>query len=276
MIKPTTSQEITILPKPIETPLTQIPDFGWIKCENSQHTQSVKYRLVYSRIIQGMTDAKIHKGSCLIEASAGSTGVALAWAGKKLGHPVEIHSYDMPNPKYDTIRELGAKLVLWPQSTPFEDIMLQIKCKSKLPTYWHLNQYNRKMLTNAYRDYGREIYCQMCHCKERPDVFFAPVGTGGIIHGIGEYLKLYYPDMQIIAFEPEEGSSIHGMRNADIIQLGEYDPYDRSFPNDRIFIKDNIEMTQENNLKLGLGSQLMLEYSKQIHASKKILMIAVD
>jgi len=45
---------------------------------------------------------------------------------------------------------------------------------------------------------------------ERIDAFVAGVGTGGTITGVGQVLKKKYPQVQIVAVEPEESPVLSG------------------------------------------------------------------
>ena len=46
-------------------------------------------------------------------------------------------------------------------------------------------------------------------CREKIHAIFIPIGGGGLISGIGAYIKMVRPDIKIIGVESDESASMH-------------------------------------------------------------------
>jgi cysteine synthase len=248
-------------------------DFGFAKVESLQVTSSVKYRMVYHRLTQAIKDGEIKKDTRLVEASAGSTGVALAYAGKQLGLPVDIHTFEGESPKYDMIKSYGAQLRQWPKETKMKAILQYIKSFCIHKNGWHLNQFNKEHLRDAYQNLGEEIIEQFNSLEKVPEHFLCPVGTGGIIHGVGNVLKQHWPKLKVLSFEPSHGSSLDGMRNTDDMNLGEDDPFDQQYPDRRYFLEDD-SVDVPSHKHLGRNSQLIISRAQKENINSALLLAA--
>ncbi len=223
------------LPAPHRTPLVQ-QDSVWLKPEGIQRSGSVKYRLVYANLIEAISAGAIHPQTTLTELTAGSTGAALAYAGACLGVGVVLHVYGGGSPEmYARLRRCGADLITHPQATPISTLLNRHNLWAANGV-WHLNQYDRDKTIRAYQGFGEEIVQQFKTTGRRPQRLVCAVGTGGLLQGLGSYLRQVWPDLSIVAVEPEPDSSIPGMRNTDVAHLGPQDPYDTGFPDERLIV----------------------------------------
>lgn len=226
---------VPALLRPVQTPLIW-EDGLWIKLEEAQRSGSAKYRLVAAKVGAALERGTLRSGMTLIEATAGSTGVALATLGRAIGAPVELHAYEgISAAKCIRIAEEGARLVLHPLRTPFRRILDLVREKGRSGGYWHLDQYDRSCYATVYREMAEEIYSQVLRTPANPPprCFVCPVGTGGLLQGLGAHFRAMWPGLQVVAVEPEAGFSIEGMRNTVESCLGEDDPFDPAFPDRR-------------------------------------------
>lgn len=223
------------IPTPQRTPLVRMKDV-WIKSEAAQWTGSAKYRMVVGKIERAVQRGEITSDTTLAEVTAGSTGIALAYVGRLLGVPVEVHAYESISPsKRGAIEDFGARLVLHPSTSPVAKILEQVRSKKSRGRYWHLDQYDRGSVVDAYRPLGQELVDQLRReAKPVPQVFLCPVGTGGLIQGVGQVLRSNFPGIRIVALEPKADSSIEGTRNTQVVHQGPTDSYDSSFPDETI------------------------------------------
>lgn len=227
----------------------------------------MKYRLVYEKIRQGILAGAIGKETTLLEASAGSTGVALAYAGSQLGLKVDIHVYEGDTPKYQRIKHYGARLVVHDKTKPFPVLLNEMLHSREKQGIWHLNQYDRASVILSYRDYAFEIMDQLATRDIQPEQILCAVGTGGLLQGIGTAIRGVFPNIKITACEPESGCEIDGMRNADDFHLGDDDPYDKTFPDQRIFVQPVLRESGS----LGDGTNSILNYIKSSGISNYLL-----
>ena len=219
------------LPPPLETPLLKCGSI-WVKPEQGQRGGSVKYRMVYAKVRKALQEGAITPRTRLVEVTSGSTGVALAFAGKLLGLKVEVHAYaSISAEKRSRILEHGANLVLHPNTSGVDDLLARVRAQVRDGTHWHLGQYERESTAAAYEDLGRELVGQLRAQNAAPRAFVCPVGTGGLIQGLGALLRASFPGLQVVAVEPEAGAVIDGTRNTELYRL-ENDPYDAQFPDE--------------------------------------------
>jgi len=219
------------LPPPLETPILKCGNI-WVKPEHGQRTGSVKYRMVYAKVRKALREGVLTPATKLVEVTSGSTGVALAYAGRMLGLKVEVHAYStISTEKRTRILEQGANLVLHANHVPVADLLDQVRTAVRSGGMWHLGQYERETTTAAYEDLGRELVGQLRILQSLPQAFVCPVGTGGLIQGLGTVLRKSFPGLQVVAVEPEAGALIDGTRNTELYRLDD-DPYDLQFPDE--------------------------------------------
>lgn len=220
-------------PAPLRTPLVR-DGACWIKAEGCQRARSAKYRLVHSRVGGAIRSGEISHATTLVEVTSGSTGVALALVGRLLGRTVELHAYRTIAPsKRRAIEEEEGRLVLHDPDVSVAQLLAGVRRKVAEGGYWHLDQYTRESTAQAYEPLGLEILSQLGHAgAPSPRAFICPVGSGGLIQGVGTVLRREIPGIRVIAVEPDRGQAIDGIRNTELFHMGESDPYDRSFPDE--------------------------------------------
>jgi cysteine synthase len=264
------------LPPPFRTPLVRSGDLA-IKVEGEQRTRSAKYRLVYSILQNAIRCGAIRGGTTLTEVTSGSTGVALAWLGRRLGLPVEIHAYgSISAAKREAIEALGADLVLHPPGLPMSELLEMVRRKVAGGGFWHLDQYSRLSGREAYRPLGREILEQISEAGNAPPkILVCPVGTGGLIQGVGACLRAALPSVRVIALEPEDSAEIDGVRNTRLFHLGELDPYDRTFPDETVRVPRPAERVSLGSTILGESASAAVQLARSL-GWRDVVVVAPD
>lgn len=217
--------------------------------------------MVYHKLTAAIQNGIIRDGTTLVEISAGSTGLALAFAGNQLGYPVEIHSYESISlQKLSAIETLGARVCLHPVEQSMNSLFEEVSTKVNSGNYWQLGQFERNSVVESYETLAQEILQQLQKMyAEEPKSFLCAVGTGGVIQGVGRVLRKTLPNISIDAVEPEKGSSIDGMRNAELFHLGPSDSYDLSFPDRRFTVPPPKRAYRLNEQTLGQSACAVLE-----------------
>ena len=151
----------------------------------------------------------VEDGQVVVEPTAGNTGIALAALANARGIPIEIVVPDgTPEEKKALLRFLGAELTevedevcpLFPSEGARGVVKSMVESEAFDGMYVSPNQYESLLNVEAhYRTTGPEIWRQT---GGRVDRFFAGIGTGGTITGVGRYLKEQNPDIRIIGVEP--------------------------------------------------------------------------
>ncbi len=182
-----------------------------VKLEGNNPAGSVKDRPAISMIQLAEERGDIKPGDTLIEATSGNTGIALAMAAAIKGYKMILIMPDnMSEERRASMKAYGAELILVSREASMEgarDLALQMQAEGKGIV---LDQFNNQDNPVAhYQGTGPEIWRdtngQITH-------FVSAMGTTGTIMGTSRYLKEQNPDIQIVGVQPEEGSSIPGIR----------------------------------------------------------------
>ena len=182
-----------------------------VKLEGNNPAGSVKDRPAYNMIYQAQLRGDIKPGDTLIEATSGNTGIALAMVAAMLGYRMILIMPDnMSEERRAAMKAYGAELVLVSREQSMEgarDLALQMQAEGKGRV---LDQFNNEDNPAAhYFGTGPEIWQDT---DGRVTHFVSAMGTTGTIMGVSRYLKEVNPAVQIVGVQPEEGSSIPGIR----------------------------------------------------------------
>ncbi len=182
-----------------------------VKLEGNNPAGSVKDRPVLSMIQRAEKRGDITPGDTLIEATSGNTGIALAMVAAVKGYRMKlIMPSHMTQERKDAMSAYGAELIEVTQEQGMEGardlaIAMQARGEGKV-----LDQFaNLDNPLAHYETTGPEIWTQT---QGRITHFVSSMGTTGTIMGVSKYLKEQNPAIQIVGLQPEEGSSIPGIR----------------------------------------------------------------
>lgn len=181
------------------------------KLEGNNPAGSVKDRPALSMITRAELRGDIKPGDTLIEATSGNTGIALAMAAAIKGYRmVLIMPSHMSEERKQAMRAYGATLIEVSQQEGMEgarDLALAMQARGEGHV---LDQFaNFDNPTAHYETTGPEIWRQTGGTVTH---FVSSMGTTGTIMGVSAYLKEQNPDIQIVGLQPQDGSSIPGIR----------------------------------------------------------------
>ncbi len=182
-----------------------------VKLEGNNPAGSVKDRPALSMINRAEQRGDIRPGDTLIEATSGNTGIALAMAAAIKGYRmVLIMPSHMSLERKLAMAAYGAELV---EVTPEEgmegarDLALQMQAQGKGKV---LDQFSNFDNPEAhYRGTGPELWEQT---GGKITHFVSSMGTTGTIMGVSRFLKEKNPDIQVVGLQPDDRSSIPGIR----------------------------------------------------------------
>jgi len=181
------------------------------KLEGDNPAGSVKDRPAIAMIAKAEARGEIRPGDTLIEATSGNTGIALAMAAAIKGYRMVLIMPDnLSVERRQTMKAFGAELVLVSKEQGMEyarDLADAMQAEGKGRV---LDQFsNDDNWAAHFETTGPEIWQdtagQVTH-------FVSAMGTTGTITGVSRYLKSQNPQVQIIGAQPDEGSSIAGIR----------------------------------------------------------------
>ncbi|MCC5939879.1 MAG: cysteine synthase CysM [Lunatimonas sp.] len=181
------------------------------KLEGQNPGGSVKDRAAYHMIRRAMERGEIHKGSRLVEATSGNTGIALAMVANLLGVEMTLIMPDnSTKERVLSMEAYGAKVILTPAEKTIEYSRTLAEEMAAKEGYHMLNQFaNPDNFWAHYQTTGPEIYRDT---EGKVTHFVSAMGTTGTIMGVSRYLKEKNPNIQIVGTQPTDGSSIPGIR----------------------------------------------------------------
>lgn len=181
------------------------------KLEGQNPGGSVKDRAALSMIESALKRGDLPKGTKLIEATSGNTGIALAMVASTFGLDIElVMPENSTEERIKTMQAYGAKVILTPAAEAMEGSRDYADHIFKSGSYVMLNQFGNPDNSLAhYRSTGPEIWNDTQH---KVTHFVSAMGTTGTIMGTSRFLKEQNADVQIIGAEPSEGSKIPGIR----------------------------------------------------------------
>ncbi|MBP6817022.1 MAG: cysteine synthase CysM [Burkholderiaceae bacterium] len=181
------------------------------KLEGNNPAGSVKDRPALAMIARAEARGDIRPGDTLIEATSGNTGIALAMAAAIKGYRMVLIMPDnLSLERRQAMTAYGAELVLVTREQGMEgarDLADRMQAQGQGRV---LDQFsNDDNWAAHYETTGPELWedtrGQITH-------FISAMGTTGTITGVSRYLKEHNPAVRIIGAQPEEGSSIPGIR----------------------------------------------------------------
>ncbi len=181
------------------------------KLEGNNPAGSVKDRPAMSMILRAQARGDIRPGDTIIEATSGNTGIALAMAAAINGYKmILIMPSNMSSERKASMSAYGAQLIEVSSEQGMEyarDLAQKMHNNGEGIV---LDQFaNADNPMAHYETTGPEIWRQT-HGKVTH--FVSSMGTTGTIMGTSTYLKEKNSAIQIVGLQPEDGSSIPGIR----------------------------------------------------------------
>ena len=176
------------------------------KLEAFNPTESLKDRIYKEMILAAIGRGDLKPGMEILEASTGNAGIACTFIGTRLGYKVTIVMPEgMSEERKKMIKAFGGELILTPGAESDVDLCLdkidELLKKSK-GKYWVPSQFSNPDNPMAhYKSTGPELWNQL---GGMVDAFVASQGTGGVLSGIGRYLREKNPKVKLYAVEPSE------------------------------------------------------------------------
>lgn len=197
------------------TPLAEIRKLNpnpevriFAKLEGNNPGGSVKDRAALNMIRSAMERGEIKKGTRLIEATSGNTGIALAMIASIYDLEIElVMPASSTRERTLTMEAYGAKVTLLESIEVCRDYAEEQRDKHG---YFLLDQFaNPDNYLAHYKTTGPEIWRDTEH---KITHFVSSMGTTGSIMGNSMFLKEQNPEIQIVGCQPTEESSIPGIR----------------------------------------------------------------
>ena len=208
-----------IAPHIRETPLDHSPFFSeltganvFLKLDNLQHTGSFKLRGAFNKLLS-MTAEQRAEGC--VAASSGNHGAAVAYAMAELKTKgVVFVPEGTSSTKVDAIKRAGGEVRFF--GTDGLDTELHAREYAAENGMNYLSPYNDEDVIAGQGTCGVEIAKQL----SKVDAIFIAVGGGGLISGVGSFLKSVNPSMSVVACQPAASAVMtESVKAGEIVEL---------------------------------------------------------
>ena len=173
----------------------------FLKREDLQPVFSFKVRGAYNKI------SKIkEKGENrpVIAASAGNHAQGVAYSAKKLGlKSIIVMPITTPLIKINSVKNFGGKVIFFGDN--FDEAYNYAIKLAKKENYSFIHPYDDKDVISGQGTIGKEIIEQT---DSKIEAVFVPVGGGGLLAGVGSYIKSEHPEIKIIGVEPNDAACL--------------------------------------------------------------------
>lgn len=174
----------------------------YLKREDLQPVFSFKIRGAFNKLFH-LTAEERSKG--VVAASAGNHAQGIALAGSTLGIETTIVMPKItPDIKIKAVQAFGGKAIIHGDS--FDEAYAHARELEAKDGMTFAHPFDDLDVIAGQGTVGMEILRQH---PEPPDAIFICVGGGGLIAGIGSYIKYLYPQTKIIGVEHEEAPSMY-------------------------------------------------------------------
>lgn len=184
------------------------------KLEWANPTGSMKDRMAKAVIANAEKRGDIRKGSTIVEYTAGTTGISLAFVCASLGYRFHaIFSDAFSHEKRIAMKAFGAQVtdVMSDNKKITEKLIKEmIETSRKISdqeNHWWADQLNNHDAEEGYYALGDEIWQQS---GGQVHAFVHTVSTAHSIHGVTKALRRHNSGIKVFAVEPDESAVLSG------------------------------------------------------------------
>jgi threonine dehydratase len=199
----------------IESPLDLAPRLSerlgnrvLLKREDLQPVFSFKLRGAYNKISQ-LPTSSLEKGVITCSAGNHAQGVALA-ARHRGARAVIVMPVMTPAIKVTAVQALGGEVIL--HGNAYDDAASYAYERAREEGLTFVHPFADPDVIAGQGTIAVELARQW---PRPPDAIFVPIGGGGLISGIGSFIKHHHPGVRIIGVEPVESPSMYESLRAD-------------------------------------------------------------
>lgn len=203
------------------TPMVKLPHVGadlrselFAKLELANPAGSVKDRVGKYMIEDAERKGLLKPGSTIVEATAGNTGLGIAFAALNKGYRILfVVPTKFSIEKQQLMRALGAEIINTPREEGMQGAVKKAEeLREQIPGAISLEQFKNQSNPKAhYETTGKEIYEAL---DGDIDYVVLGAGSGGTFTGVMRYLKEKNPKIRGVLADPM-GSTIGGGEHGD-------------------------------------------------------------
>lgn len=182
----------------------------FIKLERANPGNSIKDRIALAMIEDAEAKGLLNPNSVIIEPTSGNTGIGLALVAAVKGYKVILVMPESMSVERRKLMEIyGAEFDLTPREKGMKGaIERAAELVANTPNAWSPSQFKNQANVDVHkRTTALEILADF---PDGLDYIITGVGTGGHITGVAEVLKEKFPNLKVIAVEPELSPVLSG------------------------------------------------------------------
>ena len=187
------------------TPLLKLGSGNiYAKLEYFNPLHSVKDRAALYMIEGAEKRGELKAGGTVVEATSGNTGIGLTYIALQKGYnAVLVMPENMSDERKKLLRHLGAEVVLTPKEEGMAGAHAKADEIARERGAFVPDQFANPDNARAHEETtAKEIISDLGDIK--PDYLVLTFGSGGTLTGLGRALKKVYPELKVVAVEPEE------------------------------------------------------------------------
>ncbi|HEU4725341.1 MAG TPA: cysteine synthase family protein [Candidatus Eisenbacteria bacterium] len=184
------------------------------KLESANPTGSMKDRMARAMIERAEADGRLPVGGTVVEYTAGTTGISLAFVATALGYKSHfVFSDAFSEEKRLAMQAYGAVLTDVPsEGRKITEGLIKALIEkageiSREPGCWWADQLNNPDGEAGYHSLGEELWRQTGGWV---DALVHVVSTAHSIHGAAAALRRHTPKLKVFAVEPAESAVLSG------------------------------------------------------------------
>ena len=184
------------------------------KLEWANPTGSMKDRMARAAVEGAEASGRLRPGGTVVEYTAGTTGISLAFVCAAKGYGLEIVFSDaFSEEKRRTMQAFGARVTDVPSeggritAALIKQMIEAARAISERPGHWWCDQLNNRDAVGGYHALGEEVWDQT---GGRVDAFVHAVSTAHSLHGAARALRRHAPALHVAAVEPAESAVLSG------------------------------------------------------------------
>ncbi len=178
----------------------------YLKREDTQITRSFKIRGAYNKIINNINNI-----NNIVTASAGNhaQGVALTCNHLNIDHHIFLPE-NTPVQKINRIKYYGKdNVTLHLKGKTFDESSIHALSYCNKNNHTFIHPFDDEDVILGQSTIGQEIQIDLKKQNIIPDYLICAIGGGGLISGVGSYIKHVYPNCKIIGVEPKNADSMN-------------------------------------------------------------------
>ncbi|MCW1148144.1 cysteine synthase A [Flavobacterium lacisediminis] len=182
----------------------------FIKLERTNPGNSIKDRIALAMIEDAESKGLLNSNSVIIEPTSGNTGIGLALVAAVKGYKVILVMPESMSVERRKLMEIyGAEFDLTPREKGMKGaIERAAELVSQTPNAWSPSQFKNPANVEVHqKTTAQEILTDF---PNGLDYIITGVGTGGHISGVAAVVKTKFPNVKVIAVEPELSPVLSG------------------------------------------------------------------